>query len=200
MYGLQRYLSIEQEFINARYYISFENKSAYSEFFTREVIILGAEIESAFKVLCNRIDGSTPGNIAQYKSTILNEFPGLVRLGVCNRKTNEITYPFSKWDIGALQWWDVYTSIKHNAICKEATVDVSLSMLQAFELLLFCIEATIGDFSIEYMEMPRLYIPDFPRGIALTTDMQARIRFSRNHIIDYLRDAPMCSCSNPEDE
>lgn len=152
------------------------------------MIILGAEIESAFKVFCNRIDGSTPGNIAQYKSTILNEFPGLVRLGVCNRKTNEVTCPFSKWDIGALQWWDVYTSIKHNAICKEATVDVSLSMLQAFELLLFCIEATSGDFSIEYMEMPRLYIPDFPRGFALTMDMQARIRFSRNHIIEHLKD------------
>lgn len=187
MYGLQRYLAIEQEFNNAQYYVSFENKSAYSEFFTREVLILGSEIETALKVLCNRIDGSFPGNFAQYKSTILNAFPGIVRIGVCNRKTSEIIYPFENWDKGELLWWNVYTSIKHNAVSREATIDIALSMLQALELLFFCIEATVGDFSIEYMEMPRLYIPDFPRGFALKTDMQAHISFNNGNIIEQLK-------------
>ena len=50
MYGWQRYLSIEQEFLAARQYVPYKlMKSAYSEFFTRQVIILGAEIESALK-------------------------------------------------------------------------------------------------------------------------------------------------------
>jgi len=78
MYGWQRYLSIEQEFAAARYYVSFSVGNAYSEFFTREVILLGVEIEAAFKELCRRINNSTPGNMGDYKSIILGTYPRIV--------------------------------------------------------------------------------------------------------------------------
>ena len=67
IYGLQRYLGIERDFLKAQFYVSFDNKTAFSEFFSREVVLLGSEIEAAFKELCFLIDGRKPGNMGEYK-------------------------------------------------------------------------------------------------------------------------------------
>lgn len=178
MYGLQRYLGIEQEFITAQQYVDLSLETAFSEFFTREVIILGVEIEAAFKELCRRINGSTPGNMADYKSTILSTYPNIVNVYVKNKRTGTIEYPFREWDIGPLPWWSVYTQVKHNLIDRAATAGIALSMLRAYELLLFCVEATNGDFSFGYMDTPKLFIPEFEPGMTLENDMTFMLRYS----------------------
>lgn len=77
IYGWQRYLGIENDFLEALFYVSFDIKDAYSEFFSREIILLGSEIEASFKKLCESINGATPGNIGEYKAIILEAYPGI---------------------------------------------------------------------------------------------------------------------------
>lgn len=173
IYGWQRYLGIEQDFLKAQFYASFDLEEVYSEFFSREVILLGAEIEAAFKELCRRINGAEPSNIGDYKRIILGEYPGLVNTYVRNKQSNENQYPFREWDSGPLTWWRIYTDTKHNLVDRAATLGVALTMLQAYELLLFCIEATKGSFIIGYLDQPKLFIPDFQPGFAMIDDMQA---------------------------
>lgn len=182
MYGLQRYIGIEQEFTIAQQYVDLSIEDAFSEFFTREVILLGVEIEAAFKELCYRLNGSTPGNMADYKSTILSAYPNIINIYVRNKRTGIIDYPFRGWDSGPLPWWSVYVQVKHNLIDRAATAGVALSMLRAYELLLFCVEATNGDFSFGYLDAPRLFIPEFEPGMSLENDMSFRLRYSGNEI------------------
>ncbi|WP_029200398.1 hypothetical protein [Oribacterium sp. NK2B42] len=120
IYGWQRYLGIEQEFITARQYVSFEQDNTYSEFFTRSVIILGAEIEGAFKKICSNIDGSALGNIGQYKEIILGVYPGIVSLTCAMRGSERRLQPFEDWDKEKLSWWDVYANVKHSLVDKDA--------------------------------------------------------------------------------
>lgn len=185
MYGWQRYLSIEQEFAAARYYVSFSVGNAYSEFFTREVILLGVEIEAAFKELCRRINNSTPGNMGDYKSIILGTYPRIVDIYVSSKETGQIFYPFRGWDTGHLSWWDVYVQVKHNLVDQAATLDVALTMLQAYEILLFCIAATSGNFSFNYLDNPKLFTPGFEPGMSVI-NMQIVMDYYGEDIISKL--------------
>ena len=173
IFGWQRYLGIEQDFLKAQFYVSFDLKEVYSEFFSREVILMGAEIEAAFKELCRLINGTGQGRIGDYKNIILGEYPGLVNTYVRNKQSDEVQYPFREWETGPLTWWRIYTDTKHNLVDHAATLGVALTMLQAYELLLFCIEATRGNFEISYLEQPKLFIPEFQPGFALLDGMQA---------------------------
>ena len=189
IYGWQRYLSIEQDFIEAQYYVSFDIKDVYSEFLSREVILLGSEIESAFKELCKRINGSMPGNIGQYKQTILSFYPGIINVGVINKQTNEVQIPFKDWDNGALSWWDIYSNTKHALVDKTATLQVALIMLQALELLFFCIteKSASSYFSLDYLETPKLFKPAFQSGFALMGDMNQVYTYNKEEIEKILR-------------
>lgn len=160
VFGWQRYLGIEKDFLDAQYYVSFDLTDVYSEFFTREIIFLGAEIESAFKELCSRLGNTSAGNISQYKTTILGEYPCIEDIGIINKRNNSISKPFEQWNIKSIAWWGVYTGIKHNIVDRHATLKIAMDMLQAFELLLFCISATNGNFMIKLSEMPKLFIPE----------------------------------------
>lgn len=188
LYGLYRYLGIEEDFIRAQYYISFDNRDAYSEFFTREVILLGTEIEAAFKELCVRIKGKVPGNIRQYKEVVLLEYPNIVNIGIKDIKTNMIEKPFSGWDNGSLPWWDKFINVKHNLVDKEATIHVAVTMLQAYLLLLFCISATSGNITMEYRNVPKLYSPLFNPSFHFTASMKAEYSYAQDEIIRKLKE------------
>lgn len=164
MYGLQRYLGIEKEFIEASYYVSLDQEDVYSEFFTREVILLGTEIEATFKELCNRINGSKPGNMSQYKEIILAHFPNIVRISVCEKQSKITTLPFENWDNSQLDWWNVYTGIKHNLVDAQATLGVALKMLQAYLILIFCVTAMREDAYFNILDTPKMFQVGFASG------------------------------------
>lgn len=176
MYGWKRYLSIENDFIKAQEYVSFDISNAYSEFFSKAVILLGSEIEAAFKKLCNEINGSTPGNIGEYKDIILTELPNLGALKSIMREdqTREY-YPFKDWNQGPLPWWDVFVDTKHNLVDKSATLDVAMNMLSAFQLLLILVDAyshITGKCCLAYtqLEIPRLLILDVGMDVCQEED------------------------------
>lgn len=187
VYGLQRYLSVEKEFIEAQYYVSFSQKSVYSEFFTREIILLGTEIEAAFKELCYRIDGSTPGNMSEYKNTILSYMPEIVNISVVDKQNGMVCIPFSGWSTGKLFWWDVYTGIKHNLVDVAANLGVAITMLQAYELMLFCVTAMKEDIRIGFSDIPKLFKVDIPvRGVAVMPNMDTEFVYDREEILKCL--------------
>jgi len=189
MYGWHRYLSIEHEFKKAEQYIPYELEDAYSEFFTRQVILLGAEIEASLKTLCKEIEPNQKhGNIGQIKEIILKHYPGIVDWACTVKGTGKIVTPFQDWDVNGLDWWGVYTDIKHNLVDRAATYRIALKMLGAYEQLLILVEVTdpnradttdkaIGgsvwnvmadDGKIKahtILEMPELLVPDIEFGI-----------------------------------
>ncbi len=189
MYGWQRYLSIEHEFKKAEQYIPYELEDVYSEFFTRQVILLGAEIEASFKKVCNNIEPSEScGNIGQIKGIILKHYPGIISWKCTVKGTEKEIIPFQGWDQGVLEWWGVYTDIKHNLVDRAATYKIALKMLGAYEQLLLIATSTDpnradttdkaiggnllneavdgGKFkAYTILEMPELLVPDIEFGI-----------------------------------
>lgn len=189
MYGLQRYLGLEKEFIEASYYVSLDQEDVYSEFFTREVILLGTEIEATFKELCNRINGSTPGNMSQYKEIILARFPNIVRISVCEKQSKKTTLPFENWDNSQLDWWNVYTGIKHNLVDAQATLGVALKMLQAYLILIFCVTAMKEDVYFDIFETPKLYQVGFmTKGIRTSGKSEVYILYEKDTVLRALGD------------
>ena len=187
MYGWERYIGIERDFISAKFYVSFGQENVYSEFFTREIILLGTEIEAALKELCKRIDGSTAGNMCEYKNIILTAMPKITQIAVIEKNSGRCCYPFYNWDVAKLDWWDVYTGVKHNLVDEKANLGVALKMLQAYELLLFCITAIKEDVHINSLEMPKMYNVIFPmRGEAILANLDHIIIYERKEILKAL--------------
>ena len=174
MFGWRRYLSIEEDFLKARYYVAFDVKTAHSDFLSKSIILLGAEIEHAFKKLCELIDKDADrGSIADYKKIILQEMPGIVNLKSTLRENEEVQFfPFKDWQQGPLSWWDIYNNIKHSDDDKNATMKVALNMLSAYQLLLFLIEGYNGEEShtaYTQIEIPRVLVPDIRMDPEQTT-------------------------------
>jgi len=187
MYGLERYLGIEKDFIEAKFYVAFNQDAVYSEFFTREIILLGAEIEAALKELCNRIDGSTPGCMSDYKRIILSKLPNIVSISVCEKQSGKPISPFENWDKGVLNWWSVYTGIKHNLVDSKATLGVALTMLQAYLVLIFCVTAMKQDIHINVLNAPKLFQVGFElKGSALLQNMEMITIYDRGSVLGEL--------------
>ena len=176
MFGWRRYLSIEEEFLKARYYVAFDVETAHSDFLSKSIILLGAEIEHAFKKLCKIIDEKAErGKIEDYKKIILQEMPGIVDLKSTLRENEEVEYfPFKNWQQGSLFWWTFYNKVKHNEDDKNATMNVALNMLSTYQLLLFLIEGYNGEVEEEctaytQIEIPRVLVPDIGMYVGQTT-------------------------------
>ena len=172
-YGWEKYLLIENDFLKAKQFADFTEKNfeTTSLFFTNQVILLGAEIESAFKKICqsNNVDG---GNIKQYKEEILKMFPKIMKYTCYIPYTNYLIAPFLDWVVenNKLKWWTIYTEVKHSVVDERATMFIALEMLSALQLLLLLIEAKSssvpdanGNYSIFLFsnEIPKLLIPNF---------------------------------------
>ena len=187
MYGLKRYNSIEKDFIDADFYVSLTQNSVFSEFFTREIILLGAEIDSALKELCKRTNGSTLKNMGEYRPKVIEYLPNITKIPVSNRENGMLYYPFENFDKCKPKWWDVYTSLKHNIVDENATLGIALEMLQAYLLLIFCIEALNGNVNIDYQHYPKLFNVEFPiRGSTIIPSMDYVIIYSRDDILNSL--------------
>ena len=81
-------------------------------------------------------------------------------------------YPFKDWKNERLVWWDAYVHVKHSITDKQATLNVALNMLSAYQLLLFVAEACTGidnehKYAYSHMNSPRLLTPNIFQGITL---------------------------------
>ncbi len=167
MNGWDRYLSIERDFLVAKEYVSFDLIKTYSDFFSKAVILLGAEIEGCFKQICDGLGKSDAGNMSEYESTILGQYPGIAHLRSHMVESQTVFMPFRDWSEERLVWWSVYTGVKHSVVDHEATMGIALNMLAAYQLLLFVIHmqkalkaglsGSIETFLLS--ESPRLLIP-----------------------------------------
>lgn len=170
-YKWDQYLIIERDFIDAKKYISFvpENYSIKSVFLRNEIILLGTELEEAFKKLITLVDSNTkPGNISQYKENILKYYPNLVNFKTILLGTNQVFIPFDKWDEGKLEFWDTFEQIKHG-VEDSSALDLALNMLSAYEIILHLIHVEVarqkGKTEAEYL--PHMW----PKLIDVTYDV-----------------------------
>jgi len=166
--GWDRYLGIEKEFIEASYYMSLDNDNAYSEFLTKETILMGSLIEAAIKKLCANLGEVNTGNMGQYKTTILQGAPGIRRFGSKLIRSGRVITPFKDLETHKkIKWWDVFMNTKHSLVDENASCRNALEMLSAYQLLL--VIAEIFDASNDdkdkivaytYFNSPQLLVPD----------------------------------------
>ena len=164
-FGWEQYLIIEEDFIAAKKYINFtqNNYQVDSIFLRNEIVLLGSEIEIAFKKLINYLEPTTDaGNINQYKEKILLYYPNIVNFQTNLLGTEQIFQPYQNWDADRLSFWDSYVNIKHGINNVLATLKLALDMLSAYEIILYFIHAEEtrrqGGKEIEYfpLEWPKL--------------------------------------------
>ena len=107
------YLIIDRDMKIAMRYIDPRNqKDVFSFEFAKNIVLACTECESIFKKICELKTGKEKGNIGEYKKIILKEYPNITTVDVFANGMR-IT-PFSGWEEGVLDWWNSYTSIKHN--------------------------------------------------------------------------------------
>lgn len=115
------FLSIDRDLAETSRYIEPEGQEDTRSFEFYKIIILAcSEVESAFKQLCNVIDGEEKcGDISDYKRIILSKYPKICdsKVVVKRWRAREIQ-PFSGWNERTLEWWSEYSSLKHNRFTK----------------------------------------------------------------------------------
>ena len=109
------YLCLERDFDNTSRYIEpIGQEDTYSFEFVKIINLACSEVESVFRRLCEVINpNSKAGNMCQYKSTILTNYPKIVEAEVRVVRWGELIKPFQNWDTNKLDWWDNYQLVKH---------------------------------------------------------------------------------------
>ena len=136
------YLMLEKKFINTTMYveISAENYSTFSNEYASLLQLVGAELDSFFKVYCG-YDAEAKKNIADYASYILTEYPDIKNQEVEVLGGDIIIKPFENWDCAkakqSLAWWEAFDNIKHSRVGnkKDASLNNVLHILAALFLL-----------------------------------------------------------------
>lgn len=166
-YGWDNYLIIENEFIEAKKYLSFERQVNFetdSPFFHNEIVLLGSLVEIAIKKLIefeNPDNKFAPNKISDYRRLLLFLFPDIEKYHSTLIYSDIILKPFEGWSKNRLKWWEAYSSIKHGS-SRLPKLEHALNLLSAYEIILHLIhfeEAKLaGDKYIFYQftEMPRL--------------------------------------------
>lgn len=148
----QYYLSLEQDFLKTLRFVELDkdNYNTYSIEFSKLLLLIGAEFESASKELIDSVEPSLKvGDIADIKGGLLKHFPK-----ICNNEVRVPKYklsilPFENWDNGMkLKWWDSYNSLKHNRIgnFKEAKLESVLYAIGALLVVLVYLYRYRDDF------------------------------------------------------
>ena len=164
-YDWENYLIIEDEFIEAKKYLSFErdaNLDADSPFLQNEIVLLGSKVEMAMKKLISYRNPDrlfNPSNISDYRKILLVLFPDIELYGSNLLHTDSQIVPFEDWSKTKLKWWEAYNGIKHGS-SRLPKLDHALKLLSAYQILLFLIhfeEEQDKDYVFyTFDEMPRL--------------------------------------------
>lgn len=118
----------------SRYVEPIGQEDVYSIEFSKIIVLSCIELESVFKALCSKIDGSECKNIAEYQEKILREFPRIVDAVVTVPRAGTHLQPFADWKSGGkLSWWKAYTEVKHTRgeCFKQASYKNAVSALSA---------------------------------------------------------------------
>lgn len=112
------FLVLEQDFKKTLQFIHLEkeNLETYSLEYAKQLICISTEFETIAKLLCNKIDGSKPGNMGQYKEIILGKYSKIWSTPVYVDYHNQMEfYPLKPWEQegGKLDWWTAYNNVKH---------------------------------------------------------------------------------------
>jgi len=136
------YLMLEKKFINTTMYveISTHNYSTFSHEYASLLQIIGAELDSFFKVYCG-YNAEDEKNIADYAKYIFNEYPDIKNQEIEVIGKDITVQPFKKWDKTkakkSLTWWNSFDKIKHNRVGNKAHASLKnvLNILSALFLL-----------------------------------------------------------------
>lgn len=136
------YLMLEDRFVHTLNYVelSEDNENVYSNEYAGLIQMIGAEIDSFFKVYCG-FGASETKNIADYYRSITTNYPGILTQEVSIKAANMTFKPFDGWN-GAqpkqsLFWWLAFDNIKHSRTAnkKDASQKNALYALSALFLL-----------------------------------------------------------------
>lgn len=141
------FLMLESDLDNTSRYIEpQEQESVYSFEFAKLLILACTEVESVFKSICFEIkQAQVPGDIAEYKATILGKYPKIVNATVKVKRLGRSIEPFSGWDNGPLLWWSAYNAVKHNrgSNFSDATyINATTAIAALYVLILYLAELT----------------------------------------------------------
>lgn len=168
------YMCLEKDLeATSRYIEPQGQEDTYSYEFCKIIILGCSEIENIFKMICLNIDNSKEcGNIGEYKGKILSKYPRIIETEVSIPRWNYTKVnPFKGWDSGPLDWWDVYTKLKHHRVSsmKIATYHNAVKVLSALYVLIaylrkiFNLKVGFVDNYIKssYNGTPIFYVEDF---------------------------------------
>ena len=144
---------LEDKFIQTTNYVTLEksNYKTYSNEYAALIQMIGAELDSFFKVYCpgklseykkavNLKEENNP-NIIVYRAYILDTYHDIVKQMVEVKSANIQLCPFKAWkdlkDKKQPEWWRAFTSVKHRRVnCrKKANMENTLNILGALYLL-----------------------------------------------------------------
>jgi len=122
------YLSIEEMFRRTSQYISHteDNQHAYSDEFTKIILLSCSEVDSLLKLLCSCKGVSKKGkyyNMSMY-ADVLQNTKDIKEYAYCTQSSTVshgvIVFPFKEIcttkQYGGLSWWSDYQSLKHNRL------------------------------------------------------------------------------------
>lgn len=137
------FLALERDLEATSRYIEFceENFAVFSIELAHLLLAAASEVDVVAKLLCEQIDSTaTPGNINDYKATLLPAIPDLPMSEVFVPRYGLAFKPWSNW-AGQQNplWWRSYNSVKHerDAHFSEATLKNSLNALGALLILIY---------------------------------------------------------------
>lgn len=135
------YFMLERKFTDALAYVELAsaNFSTYSNEFAHLLQVIGAELDSVFKLYCG-FKAEDNKNMRDYSAYILgtNGYPEIVSQSVKAKDYNVSFIPFENWDTQqSLTWWQAYAHVKHQRADskKEATLGNTLYALGALFLM-----------------------------------------------------------------
>lgn len=115
------YLLLEKKFIDTLNYVELakENFSTYSVEYAHQLLAIGSELDTFFKIYCGfNLDDRK--NIVAYTRHIMSEYPQITTQVVEIYDTELTLTPYEEWTQWSTQsgnllsWWDAYNSVKHN--------------------------------------------------------------------------------------
>ena len=141
------YILLENKFITTLNYVELteDNFSTYSVEYAHQMLSIGSELDTFFKIYCN-FPLENRKSINDYTKSILNTYPEIKTQKIQVLNTDIQLAPYVEWQNfnpnspkNVLRWWDSYNAIKHNRqenlkCASMGNVITSLSALYLIEM------------------------------------------------------------------